>query len=142
MLADYRCNEIKTNILAENEGKIREFLNLATSNDIANFKEQVNELSDAIVRQYENTANNYLEERFKHYRGELVNYLSERFHIAFVNQTKRLIPSSQKLLRKDLEKALKDSKSKASAFFLLLKYKIGSLECKLFRREFRWSDGE
>lgn len=123
MLADYRCNEIKTNILAENEGKIREFLNLATLNDIANFKEQVNELSDAIVKHYEITANNYLEERFKHYRGELVNYLSERFHIAFVNQTKRLIPISQKLFRNDLEKALKDSKLNSLSFLSFIKTK-------------------
>lgn len=110
MLADYRCNEIKTTTLTENEAKIRDFLNLATLNDISNFKEQVGEITDAIVKQYENTANNYLEERFKHYRSELINYLSERFHIAFVNQTKRLIPISQKFFRNDLEKALKESK--------------------------------
>ena len=110
MLADYRCNEIKTNVLSENENKIRDFLNLATLNDIADFKEQIAEITDMIVKKYENTANNYLEERFKNYRNQLINYLSERFHIAFVNQTKRLIPISQKFFRNDLEKALKESK--------------------------------
>lgn len=109
MLADYRCNEIKNNVLTENEQKIRDFLNLATLNDIPNFKEQSMEITDSIVKQYENTANNYLEERFLHYKNELINYLSERFHIAFVNQTKRLIPISQKFFRNDLEKSLKES---------------------------------
>jgi len=116
MLADYRCNVIKTNVLVKNEAKIRDFLNLATLNDIANFKEQIKEITDEVVKQYENTANNYLEERFKHYRNELINYLSERFHIAFVNQTKRLIPISQKFFRNDSEKALKESIIKIFSF--------------------------
>jgi hypothetical protein len=109
MLADYRCNEIKNNILLENETKIRDFLNLTTYNDISNFKEKIMDITDSIITQYENTANNYLEERFKHYKKELYNYLSERFHIAFVNQTKRLIPISQKLFRSDMEKSLIES---------------------------------
>ncbi len=110
MLADYRCNEIKNNILAENENKIREFLNLATLNDIPNFKNQVIQLTNDIFNQYSNSANNYLEERYKHYYNELKNYLSERFHIAFVNQTKRMIPISQKEFRNNLENSLQKSK--------------------------------
>lgn len=110
MLADYRCNEIKNNVLNTNEAKIRDFLNLATLNDISNFKEEVMEITKSIITQYENTANNYLEERYLHYKLELNNCLSERFHIAFVNQTKRLIPISQKLFRKNLENDLKLSK--------------------------------
>lgn len=121
MLADYRCNEIKNNILSENENRIREFLNLATLNDISNFKDQVTQITNEILNQYTNSANNYLDERYKHYYTELKNYLCERFHIAFVNQTKRMIPISQKFFRTDLEKYLKES-NKILKIFIQLNY--------------------
>ena len=110
MLADYRCNEIKNLILQENEPLIKEFLNLATLNDIGDFKEKVVNLTDKILKEYDLSAANYLDERYKHYRNELYLTLSEKFHIAFVNQTKRLIPISQKYFRNDFEKELKESK--------------------------------
>jgi hypothetical protein len=110
MLADYRCNEIKSNVINLNEGKIREILNLATLKDIETFKDNIIEITDGIISQYESLANNYLEERCNYYKLQLKNYLSERFLIAFINQTKRLIPVSQKKFRESLDKKLKNGK--------------------------------
>jgi hypothetical protein len=110
MLADYRCNEIKTNVLNESEQKIKELLNSATLGDMPDFKEKVLDLTNLIISEYSLLAKNYLKEKFDFYLEELKTQLSQRFNIAFVNQTKRLIPTSQKLFRSELEEKLNESK--------------------------------
>lgn len=109
MLADYRCNEIKTNVLNENENKIKELLNLATLGDMPDFKERILNCTNEIIESYSSLAKNYLKEKFDFYLEELNIQLSQRFNIAFVNQTKRLIPISQKFFRGELEKKLNES---------------------------------
>ena len=119
MLADYRCNEIKTNILNENEQKIKELLNLATLGEMSDFKEKILQLTNEIIEGYSLMAKNYLKEKFDFYLEELRAQLSQRFNIAFVNQTKRLIPISQKLFRNELEKKLNESNY---YFFLFISF--------------------
>ena len=85
MLADFRCNEIKGNVLSENEQKIKELLNLATLADMPDFKEKVLELTNEIIESYSKLAKNYLKEKFDFYLEELRAHLSQRFNIAFVN---------------------------------------------------------
>lgn len=109
MLADFRCNEIKSNVLNDNENKIKELLNLATLGDIPDFKNKVLDLTNQMIESYSSLAKNYLKEKFDFYLEELRNQLSQRFNIAFVNQTKRMIPISQKFFRADLEKKLNES---------------------------------
>ncbi len=112
MLADYRCNEIKINVLNGTEQKIKELLNLATLGDMEDFKEKVLELTNEIISEYSLLAKNYLKEKYIFYLEELRMQLSQRFNIGFVNQTKRLIPTFQKLFRSELEEKLNTSKEK------------------------------
>ena len=112
MLANYRCSEIKQNILKENEEKIKNFQKESSEKEIDDFKQKCLDIKDYIINEYNKTASNYDDKIYKNIGKQLEDNLSQRFYVSFLNQTKRLIPIVQRMMRKELDKKLSDEDSK------------------------------
>ena len=112
MLANYRCSEIKQNILKENEEKIKQFQKESSEKEIDDFKQKCLDIKDYIINEYNKTASNYDDKIYKNIGKQLEDNLSQRFYVSFLNQTKRLIPIVQRMMRKELDKKLSDEDSK------------------------------
>jgi hypothetical protein len=111
MLSNYRCNEIKDSIVSENENSIRDIVNLAAKQYVDNYKEICLEIFNKIMSEYDKPASNYVEKIYKNVRNQLEAFLSQKFLMGFSNQAKRIIPISQKFMRQDLQKEIKNSKN-------------------------------
>ncbi len=109
MLSNYRCNEIKDSILSEYENSIREIVNLAAKQYVDNYKEVCLDIFNKIMNDYDKPASNYVDKIYKNVRKQLESYLSQKFLMGFSNQAKRIIPISQKFMRQDLQKEIKNS---------------------------------
>lgn len=109
MLANYRCNEIKSQVLQENEGALREFYTMSIKGNLESFKELCLQLYDKILSQYDMIASNYVEKIYQSVRNQLKGDLYQKFLVCFHNQANRMIPISQKYMRHDLQIELKNS---------------------------------
>jgi hypothetical protein len=112
MLANYRCNEIKDQVLLENENDLRELNFISAKQNVENFKQKSLEIYNKTVSDYDRVASNYLDTIYMNIRKQMELYLSQKLYVCFANQAKRLIPISQKFMRKDLEKEIKKGKQK------------------------------
>ena len=107
MLANYRCSEIKQNILAAHENDFKEFTSLTSKKGDDNFTKRCNELHDIIVEEYDKTASNYDNKIYMNIRKQLEEAVYQRCYVCFLNQIKLLIPFIQKFMRSSLKNALK-----------------------------------
>jgi hypothetical protein len=110
MLSNYRCNEIKDNVLIENDQAIRDIQNLSAKENVDDFKSKCNLIAVKIFNEYDKTASNYLDKIYINVRRQLESNLSQKFYMCFANQAKRIIPISQKYMRQELQREIKNSK--------------------------------
>ena len=106
MLANYRCTEIKNQILLSYEKEFRELYKLSNEKDIKDFKQQCIELKDKIMSEYEKKGSNYDNKVYLNIHKQLSDQIEQKLYSCFMNQTKRLIPMLQKFMRKELQKKL------------------------------------
>jgi hypothetical protein len=106
MLANYRCNEIRDQIIYENNTKIIELLNDSTTKLISDFKQRCLEIIKTILEGYDKLASNYEPQIYQEIRKQTERDLSNRFYLCFLNQTRRIMPMTQKFVRQDLQKQL------------------------------------
>jgi hypothetical protein len=106
MLANYRCNEIREQVISEQANKIMELLNDSTLKLINDFKPRCQEIINYILEGYDKMASNYDSKIYLDIRRQTETDLSNRFYICFLNQMRRLMPMSQKFVRQDLQKQL------------------------------------
>lgn len=112
MLANYRCNEIKDQILDEFDHELKEFITLSAKQNMSHFKEEALKLVETITNKYDTVASNYLEKIYLNVKSQMVAALSQKFYVCFENQAKRILPISQKFMRQELQKEVKASKYK------------------------------
>ena len=108
MLANYRCNEIKNQILSSYDKQFKEIYKLSTEKDIPNFKDICTDLKNKICEEYEKKSCNYDNKVFLNIHKQLEEQISQKLYICFMNQTKRLIPLLQKFMRDELQKQLQN----------------------------------
>ena len=108
MLANYRCNEIKNQILSSYDKQFKEIYKLSTEKDIPNFKDICIDLKNKICEEYEKKSSNYDNKVFLNIHKQLEEQISQKLYICFMNQTKRLIPLLQKFMRDELQKQLQN----------------------------------
>ena len=111
MLANYRCTEIKQNILSKYDKTIKDLNSEAAKKDISNFKERCANINNAMLNDYDEVAKNYDDKIYENIRKQLEESISQKLFACFLNQTKRLIPMIQKFMRLDLANQLKKSES-------------------------------
>jgi hypothetical protein len=109
MLANYRCNEIKENALQSVEDEIQVFINESAIKIMDNFRRKCEEIQSKALKIYDETASNYLSHVYQDIRRNLILSLSQKLYICFANQAKKLIPISQRNMRSDLEKEIKNN---------------------------------
>ena len=112
MLANYRCNEIKDQVLAEYEPKLKELTHLSSKQDIDDFKHGALSIFNKILSDYDKTASNYEENIYMNIRKQIDVSVSQRLFVCFANQAKRYIPIAQKFMRLDLEKEIANSNNR------------------------------
>jgi protein SEY1 len=110
MLSNYRCNEIKDNVLMENDQAVRDIQNLSAKENVDDFTSKCLAIADKIFKDYDKTASNYLDKIYMNVRKQLEANLSQKFYMCFANQAKRIIPISQKYMRQELQREIKNSK--------------------------------
>lgn len=110
MLSNYRCNEIRDQVLTENEHLIKEVSYLSSKENLDNFKERCLKIFDTVISQYDKVASNYVDKIYLSVRKQIESTLSQQFYMCFANQAKRMIPISQKYMRQELQKEIKNSK--------------------------------
>ena len=108
MLANYRCNEIKNQILSSYDKQFKEIYKLSAEKDIPNFKDICTDLKNKICEEYEKKSCNYDNKVFLNIHKQLEEQISQKLYICFMNQTKRLIPLLQKFMRDELQKQLQN----------------------------------
>jgi hypothetical protein len=108
MLANYRCNEIKNQILSSYDKQFKEIYKLSAEKDIPNFKDICNDLKNKICEEYEKKSCNYDNKVYLNIHKQLEEQISQKLYICFMNQTKRLIPLLQKFMRDELQKQLQN----------------------------------
>jgi hypothetical protein len=109
MLANYRCNEIKDQVFAEWEPKLKDLTHLSSKQDIVDFKQRALTIYNSILSDYDKTASNYEDNIYINVRKQIDATVSQRLFVCFANQAKRYIPISQKFMRLDLEKEIANS---------------------------------
>jgi hypothetical protein len=108
MLANYRCNEIKNQILSSYDKQFKEIYKLSAEKDIPNFKDICTDLKNKICEEYEKKSCNYDNKVYLNIHKQLEEQISQKLYICFMNQTKRLIPLLQKFMRDELQKQLQN----------------------------------
>lgn len=109
MLANYRCNEIKDQILHEFDPELKEFMVSSAKQNMNNFKEEAQNIINGITQKYDQVACNYQEKIYLNVKKQMLSALSQKFYVCFENQAKRIVPISQKFMRQDLQKEVKNS---------------------------------
>jgi len=107
MLANYRCNEIKDQVLAEAEPILKELNYNSTRQEIEDFKQKALTIINKILGDYDKIASNYDDNIYLNFRKQIESNVSQRLLVCFENQAKRYIPIAQKFMRMDLEKEIK-----------------------------------
>ena len=103
MLANYRCTEIKNKILLEHDKEIKDLIKSSSEKDIEDIKDIFITIKNNICTEYEKQGSNYEEKVYKNIYKILLEQVSQKLYIAFLNQTKRLIPLIQKFMREELQ---------------------------------------
>ena len=106
MLANYRCTEIKNNILLSHDKEFKDLYKSSLEKNIENIKDIFIELKNKICSEYEKQASNYEEKVYQNFYKQLIEQTSQKLYLCFMNQTKRLIPLIQKLMREELQTKL------------------------------------
>ena len=106
MLANYRCSEIKNQILLSYNKEFKELYKLSIEKDIKDFKDKCIDLKNRILSEYDKQASNYDNKVYQNIYKQLSEQIEQKLYTCFMNQTKRLIPLLQKFMRKDLQKNL------------------------------------
>ena len=106
MLANYRCTEIKNKILLDHDKEIKDLIKLSNEQNIENIKDICIDIKNKICTEYEKQGSNYDDKVYQNIYKILQEQISQKLHIAFINQTKRLIPLIQKFMREELQKSL------------------------------------
>lgn len=110
MLANYKCNEIKQNAIQAVQNEIDMLLVDSTARLLDNFKIRCEKIQKMALNIYDETAKNYLNYVYEEIRRQLIIQLSQKLYLCFENQVKKLIPVSQKNMRQELKKELKNGK--------------------------------
>jgi hypothetical protein len=110
MLANYRCNEIKEQIFAEYEPEFKSFFDASAKQNMSSFKTEAIRITKNMLEKYDEIASNYVEHIYLNVRKQMYAALSQKFYVCFENQAKRILPVSEKFMRKDLQNELKRSK--------------------------------
>ena len=106
MLANYRCSEIKNQILLSYNKEFKELYKLSIEKDIKDFKDKCIDLKNRILSEYDKQASNYDNKVYQNIYKQLSEQIEQKLYACFMNQTKRLIPLLQKFMRKELQKNL------------------------------------
>ena len=106
MLANYRCNEIKNNILLSHDKEFKDLYKSSSEKNIENIKDIFLDINNRICAEYEKQACNYEEKVYKNVYNTLIEQFRQTLYKCFLNQTKRLIPIIQKFMREELQKKL------------------------------------
>ena len=106
MLANYRCTEIKNNILLSHDKEFKDLYKSSLEKNIENIKDIFIEIKNKICIEYEKQASNYEEKVYQNFYKQLIEQTSQKLYLCFMNQTKRLIPLIQKLMREELQTKL------------------------------------
>ena len=109
MLANYRCNEIKEQIFTEYETEFNSFYDTSAKQNMSNFKSEAIRITKNMLEKYDEIASNYVEKIYLNVRKLMYSALSQKFYVCFENQAKRILPVSEKFMRKDLQNELKKS---------------------------------
>ena len=106
MLANYRCSEIKNQILLSYNKEFKDLYKLSIEKDIKDFKDKCIDLKNRILSEYDKQASNYDNKVYQNIYKQLSEQIEQKLYACFMNQTKRLIPLLQKFMRKELQKNL------------------------------------
>ena len=128
MLANYRCTEIKQNILSSFDNEIKNLNIECSKKDVSDFKERCEDINKRMLDSYDEIAKNYEDKIYLNIRNQLEENISQKLFACFLNQTKRLIPMIQKFMRLDLAKQLKKNQNDN---YLEFADKIGSNYIKM-----------
>jgi cell division protein FtsI/penicillin-binding protein 2 len=112
MLANFKCNEVKTVALQNVELEVQWFIN--ESNTVLfepnEFIKRCEAIKTNATNIYDLSAKNYLKHVYEDVRKQLITELAHRMNICFSNQCSRLIPQAQRNMRSELETERKKSK--------------------------------
>ena len=106
MLANYRCNEIKNQILLSYEKEFRELYKTSSEKDMEDLKDICINLKNKICAEYEQKSCNYDNKVYLNIYKQLEEQISQKLYICFMNQTKRLMPKIQKFMRDNLQRKI------------------------------------
>ena len=106
MLANYRCSEIKNQILLKYSQKFKELYKSSIETDIKDFKDICTNLKNEILCEYDKQGSNYDNKVYQNIYRQLSQQIEQKLYTCFMNQTKRLIPLLQKFMRKELQNSL------------------------------------
>ena len=106
MLANYRCSEIKNQIMLKYSQKFKELYKSSIETDIKDFKDICTNLKNEILFEYDKQGSNYDNKVYQNIYRQLSQQIEQKLYTCFMNQTKRLIPLLQKFMRKELQNSL------------------------------------
>ena len=101
MLANYRCSEIKNQIMLKYSQKFKELYKSSIETDIKDFKDICTNLKNEILFEYDKQGSNYDNKVYQNIYRQLSQQIEQKLYTCFMNQTKRLIPLLQKFMRKE-----------------------------------------
>ncbi len=148
MLANYRCTEIKQNILNSFEKEIKDLNSECSKKDVSDFKFRCEDINKRMLDSYDEVAKNYEDKIYQNIRNQLEETISQKLFACFLNQTKRLIPMIQKFMRLDLAKQLKKNQNDNYMEFAdkigtkYIKMLINKLEDKKFSSKWNITEQE
>ncbi len=108
MVSNYRCQEIKMNILKKYENELDNLNKESSKKNLSDFKNFCINLRNNILNDYDESVSYYDENVKSKIREELDENISKRLYSCFLNQSKKLILLVQNKMRNDLENKLKN----------------------------------
>ena len=148
MLANYRCTEIKQNILSSFDKEIKDLNSECAKTNVSDFKSRCEDINKRMLDAYDEVAKNYDDKIYENIRNQLEENISQKLFACFLSQTKRLIPMIQKFMRLDLAKQLKKNQNDNYMEFAdklgskYIKMLINKLEDKKFSKKWNITEQE
>ena len=148
MLANYRCTEIKQNILSSFDKEIKDLNSKCAKTNVSDFKSRCEDINKRMLDAYDEVAKNYDDKIYENIRNQLEENISQKLFACFLSQTKRLIPMIQKFMRLDLAKQLKKNQNDNYMEFAdklgskYIKMLINKLEDKKFSKKWNITEQE
>jgi hypothetical protein len=106
MLANYRCSEIREQILKENHLDLHNFTNQSASKVMNTFGIECSKIKKNILDSYDSLASNYDKKVYLNIKNQIMSTLSSKFYLCFSQQIAKMIPIAQKFIRIELQKLL------------------------------------